>query len=238
MPVKSLIALLQFATILPLGKMQDLSDFARHLYIYPFAGYVVGGIAALVVWRLGHSTLAAAIALALVLSLSGFHHLDGLFDLGDALMAQGDREKRVRALTDRQVGAGGIGIGLVATLLAFGSLITVPSAAVAILASEVCAKVAMAVLTIFGPPFREGIHSYLYRYTKHWFFWPTLLFFLPLLLLIRADRLLILVVVTLIIAMLMRVSAFRLFGGVNGDVVGAANEVTRALTLVTLALIL
>jgi adenosylcobinamide-GDP ribazoletransferase len=237
MPVKSLIGLLQFATILPLGKMQDLSHFARRLYIYPVAGYIVGGIAALAVWRLGHSTLAAAIALALVLVLSGFHHLDGLLDLGDALMAQGDREKRIRALTDRQVGAGGIGIGLVTTILAFGSLIAVPSAMVAILVAEVCAKVAMAVLTIFGAPFKEGVHSYLYRYTKHWFFWPTLLFFLPLLLLIRADRLLIVAVVTLIIAALMRVSAFRLFGGINGDVVGAANEITRALILVILALI-
>jgi adenosylcobinamide-GDP ribazoletransferase len=236
--VRSLIALLQFATILPLGRAQDLSHFARRLYIYPLAGYVVGGIAALAVWRLGHSTLAAAIALSLVLILSGFHHFDGLLDLGDALMAQGDREKRIRALTDRQVGAGGIGVGLVTTLLAFGALIAVPSAAVAILAAEVCAKVAMGALTIFGTPFKEGMQSYLYRYAKPWFFWPTLLFFLPLLVVIHVGRLFVLLAVTLLIVVLMRASSRRLFGGVNGDVVGATNEITRALTLVTMALIL
>ncbi|MDD1677835.1 MAG: adenosylcobinamide-GDP ribazoletransferase [Methanomicrobiales archaeon] len=236
--MKSLIALLQFATILPLGKMQDLSHFGRRLYVYPVAGYVVGGIAALAVWWWGHSALAAAIALALVLVVSGFHHFDGLLDLGDALMAQGDREKRIRALTDRQVGAGGIGIGFVTTLLAFGALIAVPSAAVAILVSEVCAKVAMAVLTIFGTPFKEGIQSYLHQYARPWFFWPALLFFLPLLLVVRPGRLLVLVIVTLVVAALMLVSSRRLFGGVNGDIVGATNEITRALTLVTMVLIL
>jgi adenosylcobinamide-GDP ribazoletransferase len=238
MPVRSLIALLQFATILPLGKVQDLSHFARRLYLYPVAGYVVGGIAALAVWRLGHSALAAAIALALVLVLSGFHHFDGLLDLGDALMTQGDRERRIQALTDRQTGAGGIGLALVTSLLAFGALIMVPSAAVAILAAEVSAKVAMATLTVFGSPFKEGMQSYLHRYSKRWFFWPALLFFLPLFLFIRIGRLFVLVAVTLIIAALMLASSKRLFGGVNGDVVGATNEITRALTLVTLALIL
>jgi adenosylcobinamide-GDP ribazoletransferase len=236
--VKSLIALLQFATILPLGKMQDLSRFGRRLYLYPVAGYAVGGISALVVWRLGHTGLAAAIALALVLVLSGFHHFDGLLDMGDALMAQGDREKRIQALTDRKTGAGGIGTALVTTLLAFGALISVPSAGAAILAAEVCAKVAMAVITIFGTPFKEGIQSYLYRFCKPWFFWPTLLFFLPLLLYLQASRLLILVAVTLAIVLLMRAASLRMFGGVNGDVVGATNEITRALVLVTLALIL
>jgi len=30
------------------------------------------------------------------------HHFDGLLDLGDGLMAHGEREKRIKALTDRQ----------------------------------------------------------------------------------------------------------------------------------------
>jgi adenosylcobinamide-GDP ribazoletransferase len=238
MCVKSFIALLQFATILPLGRMQDISYFARRLYIYPVAGYVIGGIAALVVWRMGHSALAAAIALVLALVLSGFHHFDGLLDLGDALMVSGDREKRIKALTDRQVGTGGIGCGFATSILAFGALLVVPSAALAILASEVCAKVAMAVLTIFGTPFKEGMQSHLHHLARPWQFWPTLLFFLPLVLIVPPCRLLILVMVTLVIAATMNATSFRLFGGVNGDVVGATNEITRALTLVTLALIL
>lgn len=238
MPVRSVRALLQFTTILPLGKMEDLSLFSRRLYLYPLAGYVIGGISALLVWRVGQHALAAAIALGLVLILSGFHHFDGLIDLGDALMAQGDREKRIRILSDRQLGAGGLGIGLVVTILAFGALISLPSVSVPILVSEVCAKVAMAGMTIFGVPCKEGIHEYLHRSARPWFLAPTLLFLLPLLLLIRGDYLLLLTLFTLAITAAMLSLSSRIFGGVNGDVVGATNEITRALTLSALVFLL
>ena len=33
--MKALISLLQFTTILPLGKARDFENFARHSYIYP-----------------------------------------------------------------------------------------------------------------------------------------------------------------------------------------------------------
>ena len=237
MPVREVLALLQFTTILPLGKMQDLASFARRIYLYPVAGYVIGGIAALAVWRIGHPALAAAIALSIALVISGFHHLDGLLDFGDGLMAQGDREKRIHALTDRQVGAGGIGLGLVVTLLAFGALLSVPSVVMAILAGEVSAKAAMAGMTVYGKPFKEGMHAYLHRHTRPWFFVPALLFFIPLLFVLRWDRLLALISVTLAVTLGMLFTSSRIFGGVNGDVVGATNEIVRAAALVTLALV-
>jgi len=104
--MSTLLALLQFTTILPLGKPQDFSLFARRSWLYPLAGYVIGGLAAIPVLFIADHTIAAAGAVALVLLISGAHHFDGLLDLGDGLMAHGDQEKRVRALTDRQVGAG------------------------------------------------------------------------------------------------------------------------------------
>ncbi len=67
-------------------------------------------------------TIAAAVAIAGLLLITGVHHFDGLLDLGDGLMAHGDREKRIRALTDRQVGAGGVAAGIAVTLLLFAGL--------------------------------------------------------------------------------------------------------------------
>ncbi|BDC00152.1 adenosylcobinamide-GDP ribazoletransferase [Saccharolobus caldissimus] len=55
------------------------------------------------------STLAGIILLGIIELLRGFNHLDGLLDLGDALMVKGDREKRIKALKDVQIGSGGIG---------------------------------------------------------------------------------------------------------------------------------
>ena len=50
--MRSLVSLLQFATVLPLGKAQDLELFASRSYLYPVAGYVIGLLAAIPVFFL------------------------------------------------------------------------------------------------------------------------------------------------------------------------------------------
>lgn len=238
MCLKSLIALLQFTTVIPFGKPVDLSYFAKRLYLYPIAGYLIGGIAAVIVSAIDTRPLAAAIALGSVLLLSGFHHFDGLLDLGDALMAHGDQEKRIRALTDHQVGAGGVGLGLIASLIAFAALLSTPLTGAVILAGEVSAKVGMTMLSIFGRPFKEGLHAFLHQHTKTWFMVPALCFLLPLVVVLPWTAVVIAALVTLITAALLLHLASRLFGGMNGDVVGAANEIIRCIVMVTLVMML
>jgi len=236
--MSAILALLQFTTILPLGKPQDFDEFARRSWLYPLAGYVIGGIAALPVLFIANPTIAAAVAVALVLLLSGAHHFDGLLDLGDGLMAHGDREKRVRALTDRQVGAGGVAAGIVTTLLLFAGLQASATIAAAIIIGEVCAKFSMVYLTAYGEPFRDGIHSYLHGFARPDF--PVLagilclpLFLLPVAPVKVAGALAVMIACPAVLLLLSR----RLFGGVNGDVAGASNEITRALAIITLALL-
>jgi adenosylcobinamide-GDP ribazoletransferase len=236
--MSAILSLLQFATILPLGKPQDFLEFARHSWLYPLAGYVIGCLAAVPVLFIADPAIAAAVAVALLLLISGAHHFDGLLDFGDGLMAHGDREKRVRALTDRQVGAGGVAAGIVTTLLLFAGLQASASVAAAIIAGEVCAKFSMAYLTAYGEPFREGIHSYLHQYARPDF--PFLagllclpLFLLPLAPLKIAGALAVMVLCPAVLLIIAR----RLFGGVNGDVAGASNEITRAMVVITLVLL-
>jgi len=236
--MSALPALLQFATILPLGKPQDIEAFARQSWLYPVAGYVVGCLAAVPVIFIADHTIAAAVAIAMVLLVSGAHHFDGLLDLGDGLMAHGDREKRVRALTDRQVGAGGVAAGIVTTLLLFAGLQASASIAAAIIIGEVCAKFSMAYLTVYGEPFREGIHSFLHKFARPDFVILAGLLCLPLFLLPLAPLKVAgaLVMMVLCPAVLL-LAARRLFGGVNGDVAGASNEITRAMVIITLVLL-
>jgi adenosylcobinamide-GDP ribazoletransferase len=236
--MSAILSLLQFTTILPLGKPQDFKEFARHSWLYPLAGYVTGCLAAVPVLVIADHTVAAAAAVTLVLLISGAHHFDGLLDLGDGLMAHGDRQKRIRALTDRQVGAGGVAAGIVTTLLLFAGLQAVSSIAAAIIIGEVCAKFSMAYLTSFGEPFREGIHSFLHQYARRYF--PVLaallclpLFLLPLAPVKIAGALVMMVLCPTALLLLSR----RLFGGVNGDVAGASNEITRALCIIAIALL-
>ncbi|MDD1648332.1 MAG: adenosylcobinamide-GDP ribazoletransferase [Methanomicrobiales archaeon] len=233
---ESLRALLKFTTRIPVGGPADFDAFATRSYLYPLAGWVIGGIAALLVLPLGAGILPAAIALAAVLFLSGFHHLDGLLDFGDAAMVQGDRERRIAVLSDHAVGAGGFGLGVVVTLLSFAALAEAPSVAVAIVAGEVSAKLALSWITVMGKPFREGIHSQLFAKAQPWFLAASLVLFLPVMILTGWGAVVALLVMLSTLFLFMEASR-RLFGGVNGDVAGAIHEVTRALVMVALALL-
>lgn len=236
--MKPLIALLQFATILPLGKPRDFKHFARHSYLYPVAGYVTGGIISVLIFFIPDRLIAAAVAIAGLLLLSGCNHLDGLLDFGDGLMAHGDRERRIRALTGRQVGTGGVALGIAITLILFAGLQASGSMMpAAILIGEVCAKFSMAFLTTAGTPFQEGTHSYLHQFSRPYFPIISFCLCLPLILLPVPCLKLAAAGMTMILcpAILLAISK-RLFGGINGDIVGASNEITRAAVIVSMAL--
>jgi len=236
--MSALVSLLQFTTILPLGKPHDFEQFARRSWLYPVAGYVIGCLAALPVLFIADRTLAAAVAVALVIILSGAHHFDGLLDLGDGLMAHGDREKRIRALTDRQVGAGGICAGITITLLLFAGLQASVSIPAAIIIGEVCAKFSMACMTAYGEPFREGIHKYLHQFARPEFPLFAAFLCLPLFVLpATPTKIVTAMIVMLLCPAILLVISRRIFGGVNGDVVGAGNEITRALVIVAMVLV-
>jgi adenosylcobinamide-GDP ribazoletransferase len=236
--MRPVLSLLQFTTLLPVGKPLDFDLFARHSWIFPIAGYVIALLVAIPVFFIRDTVLAAAVAVAGVILLSGAHHFDGLLDLGDGLMAQGDREKRTRALTDRCVGAGGIAAGIVVTLLLFAGLHSATSLISALIIGEVAAKFSMAFLTTYGAPFKEGMHSYLHRFSKPWFPFLSLLLCIPLVLLpVSPFRLAVAALMMILCPVVLLTISERTFGGVNGDVVGASNEITRALVVVALALV-
>jgi adenosylcobinamide-GDP ribazoletransferase len=170
--------------------------------------------------------------------LTGAHHFDGLLDFGDGLMAHGDRERRILALTDRNTGAGAIALGISVTLLAFAGLQGSVSIIIAIITSEVCAKCSMSFLTTYGTPFHEGMHSYLHQYSKPYFPVISLLICLPLVLLpIAPIKIFGAFICMLICPLILLLVSDRLFGGVNGDVVGASNEITRAVVILAIALL-
>ena len=236
--MKPLISLLQFTTILPLGKPQDLGSFARYSYIYPCAGYIIGGMIALPLFFITDRIIASAVAIAALLLITGVHHFDGLLDLGDGLMARGDKEKRIRAMTDRQVGAGGVAAGIAVTVLLFAGLMASSSIIVAVIIGEVCAKFSMAFLTAYGSPFREGIHSYLHKFSKPFFPFIAALFCIPLVFLpVSPVQITGSLLAMVLCPVLLLIVSKRLFGGINGDIVGASNELTRACVIVVIALI-
>jgi adenosylcobinamide-GDP ribazoletransferase len=234
---RSIAAMFGFCTILPVGNNVDFDYYARRYYLMPLVGYLTGCIAAGVAILLGSTTFAAAASIAVLLILYGFNHLDGLLDFGDGLMAHGSREKRIKALTDQNVGAGGVGLAMVVILMTYSGLSALPAMPAALIVAEVCAKFSQVAMIAFGEPLREGIHSYVRSFGKKYYVIPAFLICIPLILIpFSVSQFSAAIIATAVSIAFVYFTATRLFGGVNGDVDGASGEITRMAVIAALAL--
>lgn len=114
--LKGVISQLLFFTIIPLNIEQSIEDIASYSYIAPiFIGFLAGvvdfGFYKLFWILIGEPSRYLLIAVVEV--FRGFNHLDGLLDFGDALMIKGDRNAKLRALKDVNIGTGGLGFLLI-----------------------------------------------------------------------------------------------------------------------------
>ncbi|MDD3977408.1 MAG: adenosylcobinamide-GDP ribazoletransferase [Methanomicrobium sp.] len=235
---KSLAAIFQFFTIMPLGRNIEFDEYTRRFYLIPLVGYFVGCLCAFASMLFPTPELSAAACVAVFMVIYGFNHFDGLLDLGDGLMAHGSREKRIKALTDQNIGAGGVAAGILVILLTYSGLLSVSYIPAAIIAAEVTAKYSQVLFLTFGKPIREGIFSYTHSYAKKWFPFASLVICLPILLLPITPAGFAAIAVALIISFSgLFILSNRLFGGINGDVTGASNEITRLFVIISLAVV-
>ena len=199
----------------------------------------------------GSGFVTAVLVLLTVYAGSKFLHFDGLTDFGDGMIVSGQQSDHIRALKDTLVGAGGIGVALITVLcsVAFYSLFgNAPIAILAIPAIEVFVKHAMVVAASLGEP-GNGMASRQVGLTTGRS--AVLSLFVSLLALailmgigavimnsvfsadwdfIIGSAIIILIVgfiVSTIMGAVMARTANRVFGMVNGDILGATNEVSR-----------
>jgi cobalamin 5''-phosphate synthase/cobalamin synthase len=120
---RAISSLLAFYTTIPANG--ELDEAARWSFLAPA---IIGGLEGLLLygvllagwWIVG--PLAGLFVIAGAELIRGFHHLDGLLDVGDAIMVR-DRERRRKALKDVQIGAGAIGFLLIYLSIALPSVL-------------------------------------------------------------------------------------------------------------------
>lgn len=229
-----------FLTRLPVGAgAADWEAFRRASYAIPAVGYLVGALAgAAFVLPLQPPTIVAVYVVTLYL-VSGITHADGLADVGDAIAVHGDRARRREVLADSAIGVGGA-LALAATLLvlALGALSFAGNDPMTtfrlVLAAEVGAKLGMMLVICYGRPAHEGLGSQLVEPLAPRAFGPALLVSLPVVAAAPAGMTTALVGALLagpLVGVLALTWSHRALGGVSGDVIGATNEVARALAL-------
>lgn len=232
-------SVLGFLTIIPVNGAYSLRDAALSAWLFPLAGFLLGLVAGLVGALLSTSlpwSIASAASLLALLLLTGFHHLDGLLDLGDAVMVRGSKAKRQAVMHSPGIGAGALGIGVLVILITYLSLSQSHDLITALILAESSAKFAMLLTAFLGTSAWRGMGRDFAAVLKKEKRILPLGFLLYLLLagpLAKAEMPFILLAVFILSFLMARFSR-GLIGGVNGDALGATNEITRLLVLVVL----
>ena len=247
------------------GKEDFIFTTAEHVYLFPVIGALIGVLAGayflganiIVHFLLGLvntlvalpvdllSKLAvAAMTVAFLLVITGLQHFDGLIDLGNAFGLRNlhDRKMVAHAWTVTYWGAllalvvefvAFVGLFLINPLFAFG----------AILAAELSAKLSMVTIVWIGKPTHKGLGSIFLQKAKNKLnviaYALSILFVYPFFAIIGKPYFGLiaigLVLVSIPVALMMEKVSENVFGGVSGDVIGATNEVSRAVTLILFA---
>ena len=207
----------------------------------------------------GSDLFAAVVVLATVFIGSKFIHFDGLTDFGDGMIVSGTQEDHVRALKDTLVGAGGIGVALIVILF---SVSTYSMAGIAFLLvfapiSEVMVKNAMVFAAAFGTPGHGMAGRQVSMTTTNSAVYSAVISIvlgavLAVITCAIFDQMfptrsgidvvavlfgvVIATAVSAVVGYLMARNANKVFGMVNGDILGATNEVSRPVVMVSMVL--
>ncbi|GAA0267545.1 adenosylcobinamide-GDP ribazoletransferase [Halobacterium noricense] len=230
---------LGFLTRLRVGHSEHAwAAFRESPWAFPLAGYVVGALLAVpfVFDVLPAGTVAFAY-LAAIFVVTGINHLDGVADVGDALVVHGDSGERTRVLKDTKVGVGAVAAVAVAvaalTLGALGVAELPTRAAIAVVvAAEVGAKLGMATVACLGTAAHEGLGSQFTERASRRDLLSVVLVAVPAAVLSWPTPAAAATLVGASLAGLLVLWRLQgLLGGVNGDVFGAVNEVGRVVGL-------
>jgi adenosylcobinamide-GDP ribazoletransferase len=115
---------------------------------FPVVGAGIGAVVGCVWWsadRLWPPAVAAALALAADLALTGMLHVDGLADAADGLLPHLPRQRRLEVMTEPAIGAYGITVTASVLLLRFAALSSMQPSILLIAGAWCASRTVMAV---------------------------------------------------------------------------------------------
>ena len=240
-PIQSVLA---FLTILPVGKQnQDIYYIAKNMYLFPAAGLIIGSIVgamALGISDFLHPLLTGFLITGALVILTGVHHTDALADFADGLMAKGGKEVKHKAMLDPAVGSAGVATlvmyfaGMIIVFnIGFGSSLAIFTS---IITAEVIAKYVMVLLANRGISAWEGFSSPFIAAMKDRYKMIVATGIMVAIVWFASSYAgFIALIISLMLAQLLKYISSKSFGGVSGDVLGASNEITRLSSFIVLS---
>jgi adenosylcobinamide-GDP ribazoletransferase len=235
---------IMFSTRLPLGHAAPVggAELAEAIWALPFAGLVVGVIAA-VVYAVAHrlgvpAWPAAALAIAATLVVTGCLHEDGLADTADGFGGGATRDRKLEIMRDSRIGVYGVCALVVSLLIRVGAVADLDPgpAAWALIAAHGAARATLPGFMFFVMPARsDGLSSGAGQPTRQHAVAGAVLGVLILLVCLGFERALIAAALLAIaVALIARLSTAQI-GGQTGDVIGALEQSGEVLVLLVAA---
>ena len=217
-----------------------VAQAALHMPLFPLIGATTGLVAGVVVWLLElvlPQLVAGAIGLGVLILVNGAQHVDGLLDFGDGVMFHGSPRGKLRVMRDPTTGAGGLSLGLVILATAVFSIAAIPACLIipVLIASESAAAFSMVFAASTGKSAHKGMNSIFVEAMHHkraLRLGLSCAIVLAISLLSLSFGGVLVVIGAVVTALGMVILSNRHFGGLTGDVLGATNEISRAISLI------
>ena len=244
-PVRSILGLLTFSTILPINVFTSIEYMTKLTWCWPFLHLFIGIFAAIcgyVSLEFLHlnSFFTSVIVYAFLMIITGYNHLDGVMDMADGVMVHGSPEKKIRVMKDSSVGAGGVAtLFLVASLTIAGIYNVLDYNCIfAIIICEMVAKTSLITTALLSKPLTPGIGSYfMFNTNLYNYFASTVIVAVIAYLLIGLVGI-VGVIGAMVSGIIVAVIAKRNFVLANGDVLGMSNELGRLFALLFMSVAL
>jgi adenosylcobinamide-GDP ribazoletransferase len=238
---------LAFCTRLPLrfGAPAE-ANLAEAAWTFPVIGVGIGALGALVYW-LGYgagtsSFVAAALAVTATVLLTGCLHEDGLADTADGFGGGGSKERKLEIMRDSRSGAYGVVALLLSILLRVGavaSLVDPGLVAAALIAAHAGARAAMPLFMAAVPRARQdGLSAAAGTPPSGSVLAAVVLGLLALVVCLGFGTALSATLLVVVGLWLMARLSLKQIGGQTGDVLGAVEQVSEILILLTASALL
>ncbi|MBV8925319.1 MAG: adenosylcobinamide-GDP ribazoletransferase [Bradyrhizobium sp.] len=235
---------ISLCTRLPVGPFAPAGDgdVARASWTFPIAGLVVGLAGAFVYWlalRLNAAPqVAAALALAATMLLTGVMHEDGLADTADGLGGN-TREQRLDIMRDSRIGTFGASALAISLILRWSTLADIAEphyVAAALVAAHVGARACLPAFMRFVPVARkDGLSSGAGRPPSPSVIAASILAVICLLFTLGVTGTLVALLLMVLAGLSLARLAARQFGGQTGDVLGAMEQLAEVAILLVAA---
>lgn len=235
---RGFLGLVSFSTIIPLNIHTSIQEMARFTWMWPIIGGFIGicvGLLGYVLMDLIHipQLISAALIYSFAIWFTGFHHLDGLIDFGDAVMAHGQPQKRIEIMRDTRIGTGGLAYLFIFGIITFTSIASAPASLIffILLISEIAAKQGLITCCTFSSSYPNGTGKYFIDAMNI----KKLILSLLITIIIGYLTLNITGVLGIISGLvggiIMTIITRFKFNQATGDILGASNEISRVISL-------